>query len=315
MENIRSRPEGPLRADPGRLFRLLHSYSGISTGAVIILGFASVITTGVIEWATDLPIPNNVVFVLIVGGVTFHGSAPAAVSLAILAGVARLLATGAPAARTPAAWPLAAVEGAALVALLLGFVLLARALHQAMSALQQQAIRDPLTGTLNTRGFMEVAERERRRAVRNRQALTIAYFDIDGLKKLNDGAGHQAGDRLLVRFVSAVAASIRAYDIFARLGGDEFVLALPATEQREAIGVITRIRDQLFGQHPPLSVSVGVVTYSSPAEALETMLQAADHLMYKAKQAGGNRLVGNVRNPESGHDQQIVELADLAIPR
>ncbi len=276
-----------------------------------MLGVASVIATGFTEWVADLPIPNDIVFVLILGGVTFHGSATAGVFLALLAGLARLISTGAPAARDPVAWPLAAMEAVALLALLLGVVLLARALHRAIGALQHQALRDPLTGTLNTRGFMGIAERERLQALRTGHPLTIAYFDIDGLKTLNDEAGHQAGDRLLVQFVSAVVASVRAYDIFARLGGDEFVLVMPATDQRGALGAVTRIRDQLVEQHSPLSVSVGVVTDSAPDEPLDRLLQDADRLMYRAKRAGGDRLVGVVRPGEPGSDEHVVELADL----
>jgi diguanylate cyclase (GGDEF)-like protein len=301
---------GPWRAEPDRLFRVLFSFSGISTRTVVLLGFASVVATGFAEWVTDLPFPNDIVFVLIVGGVTFHGSATAGASLALLAGGIRVISSGAPAVRSPVTWPVATAEGLALIALLLGFVLLARSLHRAIDALQQQAVRDPLTGALNTRGLMDVAERERLRALREGHPLTVACVDIDGLKEVNDGFGHPAGDRLLLEFVEAVMASIRPYDIFARMGGDEFVLILPATDRQAALGAVTRLRRQLAGQQRPLSVSIGVVTYSTSVVSLETMLQAADRLMYQAKQAGGNRLVGNVRSADAGTDQRV-ELAEL----
>ena len=264
MRRPRLNLEGPSEAQMDRLFRALHSYSGMPTAAVVALGMGLVIATGVIEWTTDLPLSNDLFFVLIVGGVTFHGSATAGVSLALLAALVRLVSTGAPAVGTPIAWPLAATEAVALLAILFGFVLLARALHQAIDALQRQALRDPLTGALNTRGFMEAAERERLRALRNGDPLTIAYIDVDGLKQLNDSTGHQAGDRLLVGLAAAVVAPIRAYDIFARLGGDEFVLVLPVADQRVAMGIVARIRDELAAQQPPLKVSVGVVTQHPP---------------------------------------------------
>ncbi len=299
------------RIDPDQVFRALYSFSGLSKGALVILGIASIAATGITEWATELPIPNDVVFVLIIGAVSFHGGALAGFSLSLLAALERFISVGAPAARTPTEWPMAALEGIALLALLLGIVVLARALHRAIGALQQQALRDPLTGTFNSRGFMDLAERERLRAIRDGSPLTITYFDLDGLKEVNDTSGHQAGDELLLRFVSAVAASIRPYDIFARVGGDEFVVVLPATEPLEALGVVTRIHTQLKSRIPPLSVSVGAVTYSAPPDPVESMLQAADRLMYQAKRAGGNRLVGETRSAEPGTETQIVELDDL----
>ncbi len=315
MNDALVRTTGSARVDPDHIFRTLYSFSGLSTAAVILLGVVSVVVTGFIEWATKLPLPDDVVFVLIVGGVTFHGSKLGGVALAVLSGLARFVSTGWPAARTPADWSIAVVEGVALLALLLGIVILARALHRAIGALQDQAMRDPLTGALNTRGFMDVAERERLRALRMKLPLTIFYFDVDGLKKLNDASGHQAGDRLLIEFVSAVTESIRPYDILARVGGDEFVLVLPATERPAALQVVTRIRDQLIAKDPPPSVSVGAVTYSQPTDSLEDMLKAADGLMYRAKRAGGNRLVGEARSAEAGPGQQVVELAALVEQR
>jgi len=311
MSEIQLHTVRPPLIDPDRFFRTLYSFSGVSAGAVIALGIASVFATGLIEWATELPFPNDVVFVLIIGGVAFHGGTLAGISLALLAATARFVSTGASVARAPAEWSISFIEGCALLALLLGIVVLARALHRAIGALQDQAMRDPLTGTFNTRGFMDGAEKERLRALRNGHPLTIAYFDIDGLKKVNDGAGHQAGDRLLLRFVEAVAESIRPYDIFARLGGDEFVLILPATNRQTALRVVTRIHSRLKHRLPPLSVSVGAVTYSAPTDGVESMLQAADHLMYQAKRAGGNRLVGEVRSTEPGSQTHLIELGDL----
>lgn len=311
MKWLRTPDPDRTRIDPDHVFRALYSFSAVSRGALVFLGIASIAVTSVIEWATELPVPDDVVFVLIIGAVAFHGGGPAGFSLALLAGLGRFISVGAPAARAPADWPMAALEGIALFLLLLGIVVLATALHRAIGALQHQALRDPLTGTLNSRGFMDLAERERLRSIRDDSPLTITYFDLDGLKEINDTSGHQAGDQLLLRFVSAVAASIRPYDIFARVGGDEFVVVLPDTGPRAALGVVTRIHTQLKSRIPPLSVSVGAVTYTGPPDPVESMLQAADRLMYQAKRAGGNRLVGETRSGEPGTNTQVVELDDL----
>ena len=88
-------------------------------------------------------------------------------------------------------------------------------------ALLEQATTDELTGLLNRRGFLRVAEPELRRAQADQRPLTLVYVDVDGLKALNDEAGHEAGDALLVETAALLRAAFRSSDVMARLGGNK----------------------------------------------------------------------------------------------
>lgn len=311
MTDFRVRYRGHLRAEPESIFSALHSFAGLSSGAVAALGAALVMVVGLVEQTVDLPIPADLIFVLIVGGVAFHGSSAAAIVLAITAGAFRFAAIADPPAGEPEALTIAAIDGAALLALLLGFAFLARALHRAISTLQQQATFDPLTGVLNKRGFLQAADRERLRSIRSGQPMTVAYFDMDGLKATNDEIGHHAGDALLRTFAALVSGSIRSYDVFGRIGGDEFVLVLSGIGQQEARGLVARICNRLAEGPDPVYVSVGLVTHVSPVDVLEDLLRDADRLMYRAKRAGGNRIAGAVRQSHQDPSPKLIDLSAL----
>ena len=88
---------------------------------------------------------------------------------------------------------------------------------------------DALTGAANGRTFYETAEAEAERSRRSERPLTLAYFDLDNFKQLNDRRGHVAGDEALRSVVHTIQLHLRNADVLARLGGDEFALLLPET--------------------------------------------------------------------------------------
>lgn len=311
MTEFRVRYRGHLRAEPESIFSALHSFAGLSSGAVAALGAALVMLVGLIEQTMDLPMPSDLILVLIVGGVAFHGSSAAAIVLAITAGAFRFVAIADPPTGEPEDLAIAAIDGLALLALLLGFAFLARALHRAISSLQQQATFDSLTGVLNKRGFLQAADRERLRSIRSEQPMTIGYFDIDGLKARNDEVGHHAGDALLRTFAAVVSGSIRSYDVFGRVGGDEFALVLSGIDQLEARGLVARICTRLAEAPDPVYVSVGLITHVSPVDVLGDLLREADRLMYRAKRAGGNRIAGAVRQSVHDPSPKLVDLSAI----
>jgi diguanylate cyclase (GGDEF)-like protein len=160
------------------------------------------------------------------------------------------------------------------------------------------ASRDELTGAWNRRQLMALLGQERERMRRTGEAFSVAIFDLDHFKVVNDTFGHAGGDAVLKRFCALVEATKRGADLFARYGGEEFVLLMPATASPEqaAIGV-ERIRcttmeadwsGTLQADHR-VTVSAGVAT-CRPDESVDELLARADAALYAAKSQGRNRV-------------------------
>lgn len=150
---------------------------------------------------------------------------------------------------------------------------------------------DPLTGVQNRRAFHEAAALEISRARRYGRPLTMAYFDLDNFKAVNDLAGHAAGDELLRRFAGALSSQVRASDIVARLSGDEFAVLFAECDAEAAKAAVQKIRDAAsatFADRYPVTVSVGAVAYRLPPPSVDSLLEQADRLMYQVKSAGKN---------------------------
>lgn len=143
------------------------------------------------------------------------------------------------------------------------------------------AMTDELTGLYNRRGFLSVAQRYV--ALVNRSGLTLGmlYLDMDGLKKINDQAGHAQGDYALRTLAQAMQDSLRENDILARLSGDEFVMLAVISSESELSEIAHRIEQTMAGRG--LSVSIGQVLISDPRRTLEYWLDLADERMYQHK--------------------------------
>jgi len=155
-----------------------------------------------------------------------------------------------------------------------------------------QAIRDPLTGLYNRRFFSESLDKELHRTERYGSQISIALFDIDDFKAINDTYGHSAGDDVLRRIGTLVSALLRPTDSFARLGGEEFGLLLPETSQLDALLVAERIRTAiarstiLHGR--PVTISGGVSSCPTDATVQDDLVDRADAALYWAKRNGKN---------------------------
>ncbi|MFH1228710.1 MAG: GGDEF domain-containing protein [Planctomycetota bacterium] len=159
---------------------------------------------------------------------------------------------------------------------------------------RQQSRTDSLTGVANHRYFHEVALDEIERANRARYPLTVAYFDIDNFKNVNDHSGHSAGDNLLRAVAQSTARTIRNIDTVARVGGDEFVVLMPATDYDQAQIVMNRVYENLTdtarANKWPVGFSIGVATCLNPPCSVDAMVHMADTLMYDVKNNGKNRI-------------------------
>ncbi len=165
--------------------------------------------------------------------------------------------------------------------------------------LRHQSIRDPLTGLFNRRYFEETFDRELQRAVRNQTSLGVIMLDIDHFKRFNDTLGHQAGDALLQELGRFLAARIRGADIASRYGGEEFVLILPDSTQETSRKLAEELREGIASLKVPfrgqnleqVTISLGVAAFPSQGVEMDALLRLADAALYRAKQAGRNRVV------------------------
>jgi len=160
------------------------------------------------------------------------------------------------------------------------------------------ADRDPLTGFFNHRYLQERLTEEVVRAIRMQRPVSVVMLDLDDFKLVNDSFGHQYGDGVLVHVAARTRSVVRASDVAARYGGDEFALILPETGREDAIRVTERLlaafRDSPFtseGRQPfPIGASIGVATHPDDGRTATELIAAADHRLYAAKNAGGNRV-------------------------
>ena len=262
-----------------------------------LLGIVLVSAVAGLDYLTGTIISVDLLYVLAVMAVTWIGCRRHAVLVAVLAAAEGLLAQVAAGPGTTLT--LSAVWNALtqLVVLTLVAVLL-DSLHRALEHQRRLAAVDSLTGALNRRAFEIAAERERLRAARHGTALSLAYLDVDHFKAANDRLGHHAGDRVLSEVARAITGAMRGTDLFARMGGDEFVVLLPETDAREAMTVVQRVRAAAASAARaagyPVALSAGITTFRFPPESVDAMLAAADDLLYKAKAAGRDRVVGAV---------------------
>lgn len=186
--------------------------------------------------------------------------------------------------------PAVAVVGLASVMLLL----LRERLDRLISDLERTASTDGLTGLANRRSWNASFETEVERARRSGQPLSIAIFDLDRFKAINDCLGHAEGDRALVRFSSLLATECRSFDVPGRLGGEEFGLLLGGANAEGAVAFAERLRTrlELINRHDetPFTVSIGVAELDVHAEDIEAMMLAADRALYRAKDEGRDRV-------------------------
>lgn len=172
--------------------------------------------------------------------------------------------------------------------------------HMLHSQLQEQAVRDPLTGLHNRRHLFDMAPGLLELARRNVRPLCVALIDLDHFKLLNDTFGHQAGDTVLQRFANLLLQVLRRSDVVCRYGGEEFVAVMPDIDVEGADAVLCRLQGEYQAQTtttttgvrrlPTCSFSAGIAIFPKDGHSLEQMLLRADRALYRAKGLGRARI-------------------------
>ncbi|KTG16754.1 MULTISPECIES: GGDEF domain-containing protein [unclassified Guyparkeria] len=172
-----------------------------------------------------------------------------------------------------------------------------RILEEQLKQSEAKLFRDNLTGLPNRLAFDHRTRLEIARMRRDGAPLTLAIWDLDHFKDINDQLGHQAGDKTLIIVAKTFNKLIRDVDMIARFGGEEFVMLLPGASGEDALKVVDRIREKLArtklrSREREISVtaSCGLATFA-PDEEMETVFSRADDALYQAKEQGRNRCV------------------------
>ncbi|MGK3969885.1 diguanylate cyclase [Sorangium sp. So ce118] len=169
-----------------------------------------------------------------------------------------------------------------------------------MRRLEELATMDGLTGLLNKRAMLEVADQKITAARRFSRRLSVLVTDIDHFKKVNDTYGHDVGDVIIKGLGDVLRRAKRTTDAVARFGGEEFVVICEETDARGAMLLAERVREELgrttfhaAGSNGPVqcqvTCSIGVATYPEAGSTWEELFKAADESLYVSKRSGRNR--------------------------
>lgn len=170
-------------------------------------------------------------------------------------------------------------------------------LAEANARIEEMSQIDDLTGVMNRRTIMRCLDEEISRTRRTGRTASVALIDLDFFKRINDSFGHLVGDEALRTFALNVGANIRLTDRFGRYGGEEFLLVLPETDRELAQTMLDRLRLAVgqidwgtIADGLSLSISVGLCAIGSE-DTPEAVLSRADAALYRAKNAGRNRVM------------------------
>ena len=339
-EHVAHGPDAPLRVVWWLTITIVLLGVGISgsfaadQAPIFVLGGAAVLAVVAFhELAGPAPrrrlarLAELVAAIALIGGLlalTGYASSPFAMLFALVS-VAAALASGPRAGLAAAALATAAFAGVLLIdpnlleygpedalrlsigliaTWLLAFVATAYAGRQrgAMERVIELSRTDPLTSLFNRSQRFLTLEQEVSRTRRSDRGFCVLMIDVDGLKAINDTAGHLRGDDILRALGAIIHGSIRTVDSAYRYSGDEFVVLLPETDIVGAFVVAEKIRlgaEEVSlvagGMEPMTSVSIGLVSHPEDGMGAEELMAAADRAMYQAKKLGKNQISGNPR--------------------
>lgn len=164
------------------------------------------------------------------------------------------------------------------------------------------AVTDPLTGVHNRHYMEKNLPRLFDRSKTNHKPISVVMLDIDFFKKINDTYGHHVGDQVLQELVRRLNGSMRFFDLVVRLGGEEFAVIMPETPYAAAMNAGERLRAAVANspfvindpkQELNVTMSVGIAGSDEGQETSEVLFRKADAALYKAKETGRNKVVGD----------------------
>jgi len=168
----------------------------------------------------------------------------------------------------------------------------AQELAASNAALENLSLIDDLTGLYNRKGFLALADHRMAAAMREGDAFSVAFIDLDDLKTINDTFGHETGNHALIEVAGVLKESFRQSDILGRIGGDEFAVFILHADENETAGIQRRVQQHLdacnaaLNRRYRLSFSIGIISCgSAKGSDIEGLLGKADALMYEQKRA------------------------------
>ncbi|HOD96628.1 MAG: GGDEF domain-containing protein [Candidatus Paceibacterota bacterium] len=180
-------------------------------------------------------------------------------------------------------------------------------LKKELSLYKKLALKDPLTGLYNRRGFLEETDRliKMNQRLGQRFSFSLASFgrvglvfiDLDNFKHINDRFGHKVGDEVLKEIAKRLEGSLRRFDIVGRWGGDEFVVAIWDVDKKTLDIIVERLKSKITNEpiiirKQPISITASFGAKVFPIEGLELEkeIEGVDKSMYRAKKQSKNRL-------------------------
>ncbi|KAE9641549.1 GGDEF domain-containing protein [Pseudomonas sp. PB106] len=172
----------------------------------------------------------------------------------------------------------------------------AQGFREHLEVQRQKAMIDPLTGLPNRAAWSERLEQEIQQWQQHGNTLSLAMLDLDHFKRINDNYGHLAGDKVLKIIATVLRKRLRGSDFIARFGGEEFVLLLPATPPAVGAKLLETLRAAIEacpfhfkGERVTITISMGLASFRA-GEHSDLVLKRADQALYRAKNAGRNRV-------------------------
>lgn len=176
--------------------------------------------------------------------------------------------------------------------LVIGFATMAS--DYVRARIEEETIRDPLTGALNRKALFQCLDRERSRSLRTSHTFSVAMLDVDHFKKINDRHGHPVGDQVLVQLCRRMECLLRPHDLFARYGGEEFTIVMPDTAMTAAMHAAQRILSEAVKiddpNLPTFTISIGLAQWNAGDDSVKALMARADSALYAAKANGRNRV-------------------------